>query len=168
LSSEVARIQQQIELESTAMKLALYGLAAVAKHEFISHKYDAIGKCQEKLKTLVGEEEASDITVQTYNHVMESDEQEMDTSRSIMPQSSLRQLRTPPVIDEAQKTMREHGCEIVEYAEHCVVTFPEGTMRMEIYPRLYNERYQITLPDGFQIREMYERCQEYSLLFLLP
>lgn len=168
MSSEVARIRQQIELESTAMKLALYGLAAVAKHEFISHKYDAIGKCQEKLRTLVGEEEASDITVQAYNHVMERDEQDMDISTSFTPHSLLHQLRTPPVIDEAKKTMRDHGCEVVEYADHCIVTFPEGTMRMEIFPRLYNERYQIMLPDGFQMREMYDRCQEYSLLFLLP
>ena len=168
MSSEVARIRQHIELESTAMKLALYGLAAVAKHEFISHKYDAIGKCQEKLRTLVGEEEATDITVQTYNYVIERDEQDMDTSTSFTPHSSLHQLRTPLVIDEAKKTMRDHGCEVVEYADYCVVTFPEGTMRMEIFPRLYNERYQIALPDGFQIREMYDRCQKYSLLFLLP
>src|SRR6266576_2475543 len=29
------------------------------------------------------------------------------------------------------------------------------------------ERYQITLPDGFQVREIYDRCREQSLLFLL-
>ena len=58
VNSEIARIRQQIELESAAMKLACYGFAAVAKHEFISHKYDAIGKCQEQLRTLVGEEQA--------------------------------------------------------------------------------------------------------------
>ena len=150
------------------MKLALYGFAAVAKHEFISHKYDAIGKCQEKLRTLVGEGEASDITVQTYNHVMERDEQDMQSPTGLTPPVSLHQLKTPLMIDEAKKVMREHGCEIVEYTDHCVVSFPEGTMRTEIFPRLYNERYQITLPNGFQIREMYDRCQEYSLLFLLP
>src|SRR5947209_10561633 len=72
--SEIARLRQQIELESAAMKLALYGFAAVGKHEFISHKYDAIGKCQEQLERLVGEEKASDITIESYNHIMESDE----------------------------------------------------------------------------------------------
>ena len=167
--SEVARIRQQIELESAAMKLALYGFAAVAKHEFISHKYEAIGKCQEQLRALVGEEEALDITVQTYNLAMEREEHgmDMDTSMGITPPTSLHQLKTPPMIDEAKKWMREHGCKVVENADYCVVIFPEGTMRAEIFPRLYNERYQITLPDGFQIREMYDRCKEYSLLFLL-
>jgi hypothetical protein len=71
------------------------------------------------------------------------------------------------MIEEAKKSMREHGCEIVEHADHLMVLFPEGTMRVEIFPRLYNERYQIALPDGCQMREMYDRCQEYSLLFLL-
>ena len=167
MNSEVARIRQQIELETTAMKLAMNGFATVAKHTFISHKYDAIGKCQEKLTTLVGEEQASNITVETYNDVMERDEQDTDVSQSIRPPISLCQLKTPPMTDEAKTTMREHGCGVVEHADHYRVFFPEGTMRTEIFPRLYNERYTITLPDGFQIREMYDRCQEQSLLFLL-
>ena len=75
-------------------------------------------------------------------------------------------LKTPPIFDEVIEIIKAHGCEIVEYAGSCVVTFPEGTTRMEIFPRLYNERYQITLPDGFQVREMYDRCREQSLLFL--
>jgi hypothetical protein len=165
--SEVARIRQQIELESAAMKLAMDGFATVAQHEFISHKYDAIGTCQQRLETLVGEEKATDITVQTYNQVMDSDEQNIQPSKSLMPSVPLHQLKTPPMFDEAQKVIRRYGCEIVEYADHCIVTFPEGTMREEIFPRLYNARYTITLPDGVQMREMYDRCQDKSLLFLL-
>ncbi len=78
-----------------------------------------------------------------------------------------KKIKTPPFIDEVTKVIKAHGCEIVEYADYCVVTFPEGTTRTEIFPRLYNARYQITLPDGFQVREMYDRCREQSLLFLL-
>ncbi|MFL5705219.1 MAG: hypothetical protein ACJ8AG_20650 [Ktedonobacteraceae bacterium] len=166
-NSEVARIRQQIELESAAMKLAIYGFATVAQHEFISHKYDAIGKCQQRLETLVGEEEATDITVRTYNRVMDSDEQDVQPFKSVLPSVPLHQLKTPPMIDEAQKVIRRYGCEIVEYADHCIVTFPEGTIREEIFPRMYNARYTITLPDGVQMREMYDRCQEKSLLFLM-
>lgn len=91
----------------------------------------------------------------------------MHSSEGFMPPVPARQLKTPPMIDEAKKVLREHGCVIVEDGEHCVVTFPEATVRREVFPRLYNERYTIMLPDGFQIREMYDRCQEYSLLFLL-
>ena len=149
------------------MRLALFGFATAARHEFISHKYDAIGKCEEKLRTLVGEEEAMEITVQAYNQVMERDEEEMGSSKGLTPAVPVRQLKTPPMIDDVKEVMREHGVEIVEDGEHCVVIFPEGTMRGEIFPRLYNERYTITLPDGFQVREMYDRWQEYSLLFLL-
>ena len=166
-NSEIARIRQQIELESVAMQLAMHGFATVAKHEFISRKYDTIGKYQEQLKAIIGEEQATDITVEIYNHVMESDEQDMHTLKGLTLPVPLHQLKTPPIIDEAKKAMEEHGCEIVEYADHCVVTFPEGTMRAEIFPRMYNERHTITLPNGFQIREMYDRCQEQSLLFLL-
>ncbi len=70
-------------------------------------------------------------------------------------------------VGEAREIIKQHGCEVVEYPDHCVVTFPEGTMRMEILPRLSNERYEITLPDGFRMIEMDDRWQEHSLLFLL-
>jgi hypothetical protein len=115
----------------------------------------------------VSEEEATDITVRTYNRVMDSDEQDMPPSKNLSPSVPLYQLKTPPMIDKAQKVIRGYGCEIVEYADHCIVTFPEGTIREEIFPRMYNARYTITLPDGVQMREMYDRCQEKSLLFLL-
>src|SRR5213083_2895555 len=112
-NSEVARLRQQIERESAAMKLALFGFATAARHELISHKYDAIGKCQEKLRTLVGEEEATEITVQTYNQIMERDEGDMESSTGLMPAVPVRQLKTPPMIEAAKKVLREHGCVIV-------------------------------------------------------
>ena len=167
MRSEIARIRQQIELESAAMKLAMDGFATVARHEFISRKYDAIGKCQEQLQTLTCEQEATQITVETYTMVMEQEgERSMPDFKDIARPLPLRQLTTPPLLEEAKEMIKQHGCEIVEHADYCVVTFPEGTRRAEIFPRLYNERYIIMLPDGFQIREMFERCQEQSLLFL--
>ncbi len=81
---------------------------------------------------------------------------------------SLRHLTTPPMIDEAREMIKQHGCEVYEYPNHCVVTFPEGTRRSEMFPRLPCERYEITLPDGFQMVEMDDRWREHSLLFLLP
>lgn len=168
MGSDVARLRQQIEEESVAMKLALDGFAAVAKHEFITRKYDAIGACQEQLSMHLGEQQARQIMVEIYTTVMEH-EGALDMQRKsdgAIP-VPLRHLTTPPLIDEAREIIKQHGCEIFERSDHCVLTFPEGTMRMEILPRLSNERYEITLPDGFRMVEMNDRWREHSLLFLL-
>ena len=68
--SEVVRLCRQIELECEALRLVLYGYAAVASHEFIEQKYNALGKHQEALEQLVGKEEAGTIVVQTYAKVV--------------------------------------------------------------------------------------------------
>jgi hypothetical protein len=68
--SEVARLRRQIELDCEAMRLALYGCAAVASHRVIAQKYKALGEHQEELERLVGKEEASRIIVQTYIEVI--------------------------------------------------------------------------------------------------
>lgn len=167
MRSEVARLRQQIELESVAMKLAMDGFATVAKHEFITHKYDAIGTCQQQLSAHVGEQQATQITVEVYTRVMEQEgEQGMQGERNVTMPVSLHQLTTPLMIDEAREIIKLHGCEVCEYSDQCVVTFPEGTMRREIFPRLPCERFEITLPDGFQMVEIVDRWQEHSLLFL--
>ncbi len=57
--SEVARLMRQIELEYEAAQRGMYGFAAgAAKHEFITARMENMGRCHEKLKTLVGEQEA--------------------------------------------------------------------------------------------------------------
>ncbi|HET9999349.1 MAG TPA: hypothetical protein VFQ36_00560 [Ktedonobacteraceae bacterium] len=57
--SEVARIKRQIELEYEAAQRAMYGFAVgAAKHEFITARMENMGRCHEKLVTLVGEQEA--------------------------------------------------------------------------------------------------------------
>jgi hypothetical protein len=113
VKSDFAGLRQQIELESMTMKLAKKGLATVAKHEFITHKYDAIEKCQDQLTALVGEQGVQD---------------ENDSTTA----APLRQLTTPPMIDEAREIIRQHCCEVVEYPDRSVVTFPEGTIQTEL------------------------------------
>ena len=68
--SEVARIRQQIELECEAMRLALSGYAIVASHEFIDQKYNALGKHQEALGRLVGDEDALRVVIETYEKLV--------------------------------------------------------------------------------------------------
>ena len=68
--SEVAQLRRQIELECEAMRLALYGYAAVASHEAIEQRYRALGKYQDALEQLVGKEEASTIMIGIYARVV--------------------------------------------------------------------------------------------------
>jgi hypothetical protein len=59
-TSEVARLLRQIELEYEAAQRGMYGFAAgTAKHEFITARMESMGRCHEKLITLVGEQEAT-------------------------------------------------------------------------------------------------------------
>lgn len=70
MNSEVAVIRQQIERECLAMKAALFGYAVVSRHEIISHRFQAIGKHQERLMRSVGSQEAQRITYETYEQVL--------------------------------------------------------------------------------------------------
>ncbi len=68
--SEVARIRQQIEEECEAMRLAMYGYAAVASHRVIENRYNRLGKRQEELEQHVGKDEATAIVVEIYTKVV--------------------------------------------------------------------------------------------------
>ncbi len=60
--SEVARLMRQIALEYEAAQRRMYGFAAGAgKHEFITARMENMGRCHEKLVTLVGEQEATKV-----------------------------------------------------------------------------------------------------------
>ncbi|QBD76295.1 hypothetical protein EPA93_09855 [Ktedonosporobacter rubrisoli] len=71
MSSEVAKIKQQITLECEAMKRALSGYAITAKHEFIHHKYEQLGHYQDQLSQLVGDQQAAEIATIIYIKSME-------------------------------------------------------------------------------------------------
>lgn len=163
LSSEVARIREQIELESAAMRLALYGFAAVGKHSFIAHKYEAIDKCQEQLVAVLGEEQATALTVESYNRIMDSGEQPLATC--ITSPTPLHHLKTALLLDTAKEILMRHDCDIREQHDACIVSFPEGTMRAAISPQLTNQRFEIVLPDGYRLIEMDDNTQELNLLF---
>ena len=69
--SEVARLRQQIEDETYAMNLALNGPACVARHLIIAHRHRSIDEQRAQLATLVGPDEATEITMTIYLNVME-------------------------------------------------------------------------------------------------
>jgi len=71
VSSEIAQLRQQIELECIAMQQALTGFAIVSKHEIIQKRYEAIGRYQDQLEALVGKTEAALIVIKAYTKGME-------------------------------------------------------------------------------------------------
>ena len=55
---------------------------------------------------------------------------------------------------EARQVLLNHGCTIDGNGPECTVIFPEGTTRAEIYPRTYQTRFRLVLPDGAELREV--------------
>ncbi len=60
-TSEVMQLRQRIDAEIAAMNQARHGYAAVARHEIITHHYEALTLCFEQLACQVGE--ATAITI---------------------------------------------------------------------------------------------------------
>ena len=86
-----------------------------------------------------------------------------------MPTYPLHQLTTLLLEEEAKEVLLKHGCTIEEhdYPEECLIFFPEGTTKTEILLRLMLPRYRIKLPDGYELRETYDRYRQISLLSYL-
>ncbi len=68
--SEIVQLMKQIESECEAMRLALYGYAAVASHEVINQKYDALDIYRAELAKHLGEGEATLVVVEIYTKVL--------------------------------------------------------------------------------------------------
>ncbi len=69
--SEVARMRRQIEMECEALQHLTSGLAVTAPHSIIRHRYEQLGQARGDLAHLVGEAEATAITMQVYTRVLE-------------------------------------------------------------------------------------------------
>jgi hypothetical protein len=80
------------------------------------------------------------------------------------PTRPLSQLKTPPLKAEAKEVMLKHGCRLEENPNECIVFFPEGTTRAELFPRTMTERYHITFPDSYKLHEVYDKYREMSIL----
>ncbi|HEY4036383.1 MAG TPA: hypothetical protein VGL94_20695 [Ktedonobacteraceae bacterium] len=61
--SEIARLKQQIELETSAMRLAMTGFRTSASHEIINHQMDRLGQHYEQLEGLIGEQAAIETVI---------------------------------------------------------------------------------------------------------
>lgn len=64
--------------------------------------------------------------------------------------------------------LQAHGC-VVEQGDSCLwLTYPAGTTRVEMYPRVHAPRYVVTLPDGYQLEEHADVRSSYSMLYYQP
>ncbi len=64
MSSEVARIREQIALEYQSAQFVFSGFTPTAKHEFITQRQENLAVHFEELKKQVGSEEAMKIFIQ--------------------------------------------------------------------------------------------------------
>lgn len=77
--SEIARLLAQIDLEYEAAKRVLEGFAVIARHDFITTRYNNVGIIHDQLAKYVGEEEANKIVCQRYVEVFDG-----NTSKSAL------------------------------------------------------------------------------------
>jgi len=64
MSSEVARLREQIELQSKAAWRGLYGYALVGRHEIITHRLEQLGASFKQLSQEIGPEAAILIVIE--------------------------------------------------------------------------------------------------------
>ena len=91
---------------------------------------------------------------------------EYDIAYLITTPHPLHNLTIPPIEDEeARKILLKHGCRMEEHTRECMISFPAGTTKIEIFLRNIHPRYRITLPDGYELHELYDRYQNIHILF---
>jgi len=64
MSSEVARLRKQIEMQSRAAWQGLYGFAQTSKHEIITHRLEQLGASFKQLSQEIGPEAAIAIVLE--------------------------------------------------------------------------------------------------------
>jgi hypothetical protein len=76
-------------------------------------------------------------------------------------------VRSYALIGETQAMLRAHGCRIELQEQGCTVRFPVGTRRV-FRERGSAEHFQLTLPDGWKLRQIVHRTGKSVLLIPLP
>ena len=64
-NSEVAQLLEHIRLSCEAAKRGMEGTAITARHDFISKRMEDIQAAHQQLQTMVGENEATRLVVET-------------------------------------------------------------------------------------------------------
>ena len=62
----------------------------------------------------------------------------------------------PIAVPEFRDLLIRQGCWMEEQTDRCIIHFPAGTTRTEIYPRSLSERFIIRFPSGTEVIESFE------------
>jgi hypothetical protein len=82
-----------------------------------------------------------------------------------IPVEKMTKLHLPTTLYlEAKVTLMKHGCSVTEGEDGCILEFPEGTTREMSYRANISDVLIITFPDGYELQEIYDRCQNRSAL----
>ncbi len=141
MSSEVAKLREQIEAEADALRVLSTGFKTTASHQIITAAYDRLGAHQEKLSELVGDGEAMRIIVSALGGPSFPDA--FPSTPSHLPIELLPQEQRGAV----RKILEIHGSKL----EEDEVFFPDGTLFTPASPQTNERRYSIILPDGFRV-----------------
>jgi len=113
---------------------------------------------------LILEDDSPKINLRRMTDIRGGTMSEQDLVHITAPTKPLHRLKIAPLTEDARAVMLKHSCRLDEQSGECTIFFPEGTTRTEIFLRTMNPRYQIKLPDGYELREVYDRHREVSML----
>lgn len=72
----------------------------------------------------------------------------------------------PSLEQEARAVLEQHGCVISRNDKAYVVSFPQGTIKCEILPRLpITETWRVFLPDGYELLESRDTWRAINNLY---
>ncbi|MDQ2715729.1 MAG: hypothetical protein M3Z08_12545 [Chloroflexota bacterium] len=71
---------------------------------------------------------------------------------------------TAALSPEVAAILARHGCQVLETR----LVFPDGIQRKPAYPRTYDERPLLTLPDGYVCLVQHLRLSGQCILFYIP
>lgn len=72
----------------------------------------------------------------------------------------------PSLEQEARAVLERHGCVISRDGKAYVVSFPQGTIKREMLPRLpITETWRVFLPDGYELLESRDTWRAINNLY---
>jgi hypothetical protein len=93
---------------------------------------------------------------------MTRDEQRSPITNPKVPMRP-RIVTMPTIEGWAETLLQQHGCTVTRHMYHLTITFPEGTLMQEVWPRTLQMRYDLFLPDGAVLMRQ-QLDQDFSML----